>query len=105
MAQTCPGWSCHVKWSQTEFEPNQTNTNGFNQFRFRFQKFWLKPNSSVSGLRKNGLNQTKPNFPNTSSIRWPQDDEQQCDGDNGRQHAMARYTVVSCHFTFIFFSL
>ena len=66
VAQTCPGQSCHVKQSQTEFEPNQTNTNGFNRFWFQFQKFWLKPNSLVSSLGKNGLNQTKPNFPNTT---------------------------------------
>ena len=65
VAQTCSGQSSHEKPSQTEFEPNQTDTNGFNQFQFWFQKFWLKPNSSVSSLGKNGLNQTKPNFPNT----------------------------------------
>jgi len=67
-AQTYSGWSSHEKPSQTKFEPNQTNTNGFNWFWFWFQKFWLKPNSSVSGLGKNGLNQTKPNFPNTTII-------------------------------------
>src|SRR5712671_2993361 len=55
-----------MKRPQTEFEPNQTNTNGFNQFRFQFQKFWLKLNSLVSSLGKNGLNRTKPNFPNTT---------------------------------------
>jgi len=62
--QTYSGWSSCEKPSQTEFEPNQTNTNGFN--RFWFQKFWLKPNSLVSGLGKNGLIQTRPNFSNTS---------------------------------------
>jgi len=61
------GWCCHMKLSQTEFKLNQTNVNGFNQFQFQFQKFWLKPNSLVSGLGKNGSNQTKPNFPNTST--------------------------------------
>jgi len=64
--QTYSGRSSCEKPSQTEFELNQTNTNGFNWFRFQFQKFWLKPNSLVSGLGKNGLNQTKPNFPNTT---------------------------------------
>jgi len=54
--QTYLGRSSHEKPSQTEFEPNQTNTNGFNRFWFWFQKFWLKPNSSVSSLGKNGLN-------------------------------------------------
>src|SRR5712671_2519775 len=64
--QTYSGQSSHEKPSQTEFELNQTDTNGFNRFWFWFQKFWLKPNSLVSGLGKNGLNQTKPNFPNTT---------------------------------------
>src|SRR5712675_1100970 len=64
--QTYSGQSSHEKPSQTKFELNQTNTNGFNWFQFQFQKFWLKLNSLVSGLGKNGLNQTKPNFPNTS---------------------------------------
>jgi len=58
-----------MKWSQTKFELNQTDTNSFNRFQFWFQKFWLKPNSLVSSLGKNGLNQTKPNFPNTSMHR------------------------------------
>src|SRR5882757_9625452 len=65
--QTYLGWSSCEKPSQTEFEPNQTDTIGFNRFWFWFQKFWLKLNSLVSGLGKNGLNQTKPNFPNTSA--------------------------------------
>jgi len=60
------GRSCHTKPFETKFEPNQTDVNGFNQFQFRFWKFCQKPNSLVSGLEKKGLNQTKPNFPNTS---------------------------------------
>src|SRR5712671_3496876 len=72
--QTYSGRSSHEKPSQTEFEPNQTDTNSFNWFWFWFQKFWLKLNSSVSGLGKNGLNRTKPNFPNTRiDLREPQD--------------------------------
>jgi len=59
MAQTCPGQSCHTKWSQTEFELNQTNTNSFNwlvlvleilaktkQLSFWFGKKWSKPNQT-----------------------------------------------------------
>jgi len=40
--QTYSGRSSHKKLSQTKFEPNQTDTNGFNRFWFWFQKFWLK---------------------------------------------------------------
>jgi len=64
--QTCSGWSCHNKWFQTEFEPNQTDINGLYWFWFWFWNFQLKPNSLVSGLGKYGPNQTKPNFPNTN---------------------------------------
>ena len=67
VAQTCSGQSSHEKPSQTEFEPNQTDVNGFNWFQFQFQKFQLKLNSSVSSLGKNGSNWTKPNFPSTST--------------------------------------
>jgi len=66
--QANSGQHCCVKQSQTEFEPNQTDVNGFNWFRFQFQKFQLKLNSSVSSLGKNGSNQTKPNFPSTTLI-------------------------------------
>jgi len=44
VAQTCPGWSCHVKMvSKLSLNQNQNRYKWFSiGFSFWFQKFWLK---------------------------------------------------------------